>query len=55
MSLRHRIVSCLLGLGFMLVAAGCANNRDVEQTRQSTVPWGRPAEWEGRIPGMGGF
>lgn len=22
--------------------------------RDSSIPWSRPAEWEGRIPGMGG-
>lgn len=39
------ILGCCLG--------GCATNPDVEQTGRSAVPWGRPADWEGQIPGMG--
>lgn len=32
---------------------GCATNPDVEKARETSVPWGRPADWEGTIPGMG--
>lgn len=28
--------------------SGCATNQ-----QNSSIPWSRPAEWEGRIPGMG--
>jgi hypothetical protein len=24
------------------------------QQQDSSIPWSRPADWEGRIPGMGG-
>ncbi len=28
--------------------SGCTTNQ-----KDSSIPWSRPAEWEGRIPGMG--
>jgi hypothetical protein len=45
-------------LAFLLLCAaaltaGCATNPDVDKTRETAVPWGRPAEWEGQLPGMG--
>ncbi|MGC6455407.1 MAG: hypothetical protein ACON39_00430 [Coraliomargaritaceae bacterium] len=39
------LLLCILSL------SGCFNSTVDEQT----VPWGRPASWEGGIPGMGGF
>ncbi len=42
----------LLALGLTLGGAlfsGCTTKTD----RDTSVPWGRPASWEGGIPGMG--
>lgn len=43
----------LTALGFFVaaLASGCAT----KQSEDSTIPWSRPASWEGGIPGMGGF
>ncbi|MGB0415540.1 MAG: hypothetical protein ACPGKS_01690 [Coraliomargarita sp.] len=42
----------LLTLGFTALAmSGCFNATEDDQS----VPWGRPAQWEGGAPGMGGF
>lgn len=46
--IRHPLVCLLLGL-FALLAAGCTS-----RTAQDTsIPWSRPANWEGQVPGMG--
>lgn len=47
-SLRIPVILLLLGL-FALFTAGCTSRTD----RDSSIPWGRPANWEGQIPGMG--
>lgn len=39
------LLLCILSL------SGCLNSTEDEQT----VPWGRPASWEGGAPGMGGY
>ena len=39
----------LLALG--LLALGCA----MESPHDSSIPWNRPADWEGQIPGMEGM
>jgi hypothetical protein len=41
-------VFLLLALG-LLGLSGCAPSQ-----QDSSIPWSRPAEWEGRIPGMTG-
>jgi len=33
----------------LLGLSACGNTQ-----QNSSIPWSRPAEWEGRIPGMGG-
>ncbi|MCR6657048.1 MAG: hypothetical protein NVV63_14835 [Opitutus sp.] len=38
----------LLALLFAALFAGCAANQ-----QDSSIPWSRPADWEGQIPGMG--
>lgn len=38
------IVSALVLLGF----SACSTPQ-----QDSSIPWSRPADWEGRIPGMG--
>lgn len=50
MSLRSRPIILLLLAAVALAFAGCANKRQDE----NSIPWSRPADWEGRIPGMGG-
>ena len=43
--------SCLVALLALALAAlmtGC-----VAPKNDSSIPWNRPADWEGRIPGMG--
>jgi hypothetical protein len=33
------------------LSSGCAD--DANASRNSPLPWGRPASWEGTMPGMG--
>jgi hypothetical protein len=47
----RRLTVIALGLAFAAMAAGCAT----KQAEDSTIPWSRPASWEGGLPGMGGF
>jgi hypothetical protein len=46
-----RIFSLVLALAAVLFASGCAT----KQPEDSSIPWSRPASWEGGIPGMGGM
>lgn len=41
------IALILSALGALL--AGCST----QTPSDSSIPWGRPAQWEGQIPGMG--
>jgi hypothetical protein len=34
---------------FVVLTSGCTTPK-----RDSSIPWSRPADWEGQIPGMGG-
>ncbi len=43
------LVLVLTSLGGLLMG-GCTYMEEGE----SNVPWSRPAEWEGRVPGLGG-
>ncbi|MEN9632812.1 MAG: hypothetical protein RL077_1216 [Verrucomicrobiota bacterium] len=38
-----------LVLTFAALAGGCSTN----SPKQTSIPWSRPAGWEGQIPGMG--
>lgn len=38
----------LLLLAFVALAAGC-----MSAPKDTSIPWSRPADWEGQIPGMG--
>jgi hypothetical protein len=42
-----RVFFILLSLVGILAATGCTSQRD------SSIPWSRPANWEGQVPGMG--
>ena len=37
--------------GASLLSTGCSTKTE----QDSTIPWSRPANWEGGIPGMGGL
>ena len=45
---RKSLFAFLLALA-LLVLSGC-----VDAKQDSSIPWSRPASWEGRIPGMTG-
>lgn len=47
----RRLLLAVLGSAFALLATGCAT----KQPEDSSIPWSRPASWEGGIPGMGGM
>jgi hypothetical protein len=47
----RRILRLALGSTLALLATGCAT----KQPEESSIPWSRPATWEGGIPGMGGM
>ncbi len=47
-SLRTTVIVFLLA-AFGTLLGGCAAN----SPKQSSIPWSRPAGWEGQIPGMG--
>jgi len=41
-------------LGLLLLALGALFSGCTSQTSKDTsIPWSRPASWEGQIPGMG--
>jgi len=44
---RHLAALFLLALG-ALFASGCITRTN----RDSSIPWSRPADWEGQIPGL---
>ncbi len=47
--LRSFILSLLAAAAVLAALGGCSS-----PPRDSSIPWSRPAEWEGRVPGMGG-
>ena len=47
----QRLALLALGASLALFATGCAS----KQPEDSSIPWSRPASWEGGIPGMGGM
>ena len=47
-TLRRFVLVLLLGL-FGLIFSGCTN----QTPQDSSIPWSRPANWEGQVPGMG--
>jgi hypothetical protein len=47
-TLRKLVLILLLGI-FGLVFSGCTS----QTARDSSIPWSRPANWEGQVPGMG--
>lgn len=47
----RRLLLAALASAFAFLATGCAT----KQPEESSIPWSRPASWEGGIPGMGGM
>ena len=47
-SLQKSILTVLL-VAFGAILSGCSTN----SPKQTSIPWSRPAGWEGQIPGMG--
>jgi hypothetical protein len=43
-----KLVFGFLSVVFLVLASGCTSPR-----RDTSIPWSRPADWEGQIPGMG--
>jgi hypothetical protein len=42
-----RLFLLALGLAGTFATFGCTSQRD------TSIPWSRPANWEGQVPGMG--
>lgn len=49
--MKQRLVLAALAAALLALATGCAS----KQPEDSSIPWSRPASWEGGIPGMGGL
>ncbi len=47
----RRLLLPALGASLLALASGCTT----KQPEDSSIPWSRPASWEGGIPGMGGM
>jgi hypothetical protein len=45
---KRPLILLLLASALAGIFSGC-----VAPKSDSTIPWDRPADWEGRIPGMG--
>jgi hypothetical protein len=45
-----KLITVLGILTGMLLGSGCATLHEEEEKQQ--VPWSRPADWEGTMPGM---
>jgi hypothetical protein len=44
-----KFVLGLLTIALVSLTSGCMSPK-----RDTSIPWSRPADWEGQIPGMGG-
>jgi hypothetical protein len=49
--MNSRLALLVLGSFLLALGSGCAT----KQPEDSSIPWSRPASWEGGIPGMGGM
>jgi hypothetical protein len=49
--LKKLLLLALAFLGGSLLFTGCTSKTE----QDSSIPWSRPASWEGGIPGMGGL
>lgn len=48
---KHLFLTLLALAGGLLLLTGCTSKTE----QDSSIPWSRPASWEGGIPGMGGM
>lgn len=46
---KNRVFAALL-IALGVILSGCA----LDNPTDSSIPWNRPADWEGQIPGMSG-
>jgi hypothetical protein len=44
-----KCVAALLLIAFGALLGGCS----LSSQKDSAIPWNKPADWEGQIPGMG--
>ncbi|MDA7916665.1 hypothetical protein N9Z12_02265 [Opitutaceae bacterium] len=44
-----RLLLALAGITGSFLFTGCTSATDAD----SSIPWSRPANWEGQVPGMG--
>ncbi len=49
--MNHRPLLAVLVAVLLGFSAGCT----AKQPEDSSIPWSRPASWEGGLPGMGGM
>lgn len=45
------LLTALAVAGGAFILGGCSTKTE----QDSTIPWSRPASWEGGVPGMGGM
>jgi hypothetical protein len=46
-----KLLTAFFAFAGSIFFTGCATKTEAD----STIPWSRPASWEGGIPGMGGM
>lgn len=44
-----KFLFAFLTLALLAIFSGCTT----KTSKDTSIPWGRPADWEGGIPGMG--
>lgn len=44
-----RLFLALAAISGSVILSGCTSQTDAD----SSIPWSRPANWEGQVPGMG--
>ena len=44
-----RLLLALAGIAGSFLISGCTSQTEAD----SSIPWSRPANWEGQVPGMG--
>ena len=49
MKLTFRLLIVLAGIASAFLSTGCTSAQEAD----SSIPWSRPANWEGQVPGMG--
>jgi hypothetical protein len=49
MKLTLRLLIVLAGIASAFLSTGCTSAQEAD----SSIPWSRPANWEGQVPGMG--